>query len=82
MDFNPDSPVTPAEYEVFAKLTASLKEQLVILNEMKNPSVHFAVRKKLETFAGLLEEFTQLNSAVGGQFNGVEEKGTGMAKAA
>jgi hypothetical protein len=66
MNFNPDSAVTEAEYTAFGKLVASLKEQKQMLEKI--PNVHFAVRKKLETFAGLLEEF--------------EMRGMGMAKAA
>ncbi len=56
MDFNPDGAVTPAEYDVFAKLTASLKEQKQILDGTDVPP---AVRNKLETFEGLLEEFEE-----------------------
>ncbi|MCX6782026.1 MAG: hypothetical protein NTW66_02840 [Candidatus Magasanikbacteria bacterium] len=56
MDFNPDSAVTPAEYDVFAKLTASLKEQKQILDGTDVPP---AVRNKLETFESLLEEFEE-----------------------
>ncbi len=55
MNFNPDSAVTEAEYAAFGKLVASLKEQKQMLEKI--PNVHFAVRKKLETFARLLEEF-------------------------
>lgn len=56
MDFNPDSPVTNSEYEVFAKLTASLKEQKQILDGTDVPP---AVRNKLETFGDLLEDFEE-----------------------
>jgi hypothetical protein len=56
MDFNPDGAVTNAEYEVFAKLTASLKEQKQILDGTDVPP---AVRNKLETFGSLLEDFEE-----------------------
>jgi hypothetical protein len=56
MDFNPDGAVTNAEYEVFAKLTASLKEQKQILDGTDVPP---AVRNRLETFGYLLENFEE-----------------------
>lgn len=62
MDFNPDSAVTEAEYTAFGKLVASLKEQKQMLEKL--PNVHFAVRKKLETFAGLLEEFKNMGMEI------------------
>ncbi|MFA5127987.1 MAG: hypothetical protein WC457_03225 [Patescibacteria group bacterium] len=54
MDFDPDSAPTDVERVVFAKLTASLKEQKQILD---GTDVSPAVRNKLETFGDLLEDF-------------------------
>ncbi len=56
MNCDPDSKVTNAEYQVFAKLTASLKEQKQILD---GTNATPAVRNKLETFEGLLAEFEE-----------------------
>ncbi|MDD2757808.1 MAG: hypothetical protein PHD72_00340 [Patescibacteria group bacterium] len=55
MNFDLDGEIQPKEYETFAQLVASLKEQLAVLNGMKN--VHFAVFNKLKTFGALLDDF-------------------------
>jgi len=58
MDYNPDSPVTPKEHEIFSQLTASLRDQLVILTRQPaGKDLSPAIRNKLATFEGLLGEF-------------------------
>ena len=54
MDFNPDSPVTHEENEIFAKLVDSLEEQKKILDAVNPPK---PVKDKLNTFGSLVEEF-------------------------
>lgn len=54
MNCDPDSKVTDTEYQVFAQLTASLKEQKQILDGTNASPV---VRNKLETFENLLADF-------------------------
>jgi len=56
MNFDPESAPTNAEYDVFAKLTASLKEQKQILD---GTNASPAVRNKLETFESLLADFEE-----------------------
>lgn len=61
MNFDPDSAPTKIENNVFAKLTASLKEQKQILDGTDVPP---AVRNKLETFEGLLADFEDRSEAL------------------
>ena len=52
-----DGEIQPAERETFAKLTVSLQEQKQMLDKI--PNVHFAVKKKLQTFGRLLADFEE-----------------------